>query len=202
MELVTTRIAGLIGLGAIAAALAGCGSTSAPVAGAAYGTTAPATPSASASVSATAVPDTAVRMAVLTVRKTKIGYVLANAQGYTLYWYAKDTKGSGRSACSGGCLSAWPALAGDPVAVSGLKLPGLLGTITRPDGMVQATYNGYPVYTYAGDMAPGDTIGNGVGGVWHAIMSKALTTAAKADKSVMSGSGAGKSGSGSSGSGW
>jgi predicted lipoprotein with Yx(FWY)xxD motif len=42
----------------------------------------------------------------------------------------------------------------------------LLGTIDRPDGSVQATYDGFPLYYFAGDAAPGDANGESVGGVW------------------------------------
>ena len=129
----------------------------------------------------------------LTIKTTKIGKVLADAKGDTLYWYAKDMKG-GPSTCTGSCLSAWPAVAGKPVAAMGVAFAGKLGSVTGSGGTVQATYNGYPLYTYAQDMAPGETSGNGVGGVWHVISGQYLT-------SSMS-SGTSSSGSGSSGSGY
>jgi hypothetical protein len=56
-----------------------------------------------------------------------------------------------------------------------VQLAGKLGTITRPGGVVQATYNGYPLYTYAQDMAPGQTTGNGVTGAWHVITGAVLS---------------------------
>ncbi|MBC8093129.1 MAG: hypothetical protein H7Y15_14560, partial [Pseudonocardia sp.] len=40
---------------------------------------------------------------------------------------------------------------------------------TRPDGGVQLTLGGWPVYRYAADPAPGATDGNGVGEKWFAI---------------------------------
>jgi predicted lipoprotein with Yx(FWY)xxD motif len=49
---------------------------------------------------------------------------------------------------------------------------GKLATITRSDGSTQATYNGHPLYTYAGDTAPGQNNGNGLnanGGIWHEV---------------------------------
>jgi predicted lipoprotein with Yx(FWY)xxD motif len=170
-------LAALLSLAALLAA--GCGTT-APIAGAAYGTTTPASspsrsPSPSASAAAAGRPMIAAR-AVLTVRKTKIGDVLATATGMTVYWYSHDVRGSGKSACGGGCLRAWPAVTGAPVAATGVTLSGKLGTITRPGGVVQATYNGYPLYTYAADMAPGQTLGNGLGGVWHVITGADLTS--------------------------
>jgi len=175
----------LAGIGLAAATVgltvAACGTT-APVAGAAYGTpsastaTMATTPTPAASRTASAAPMIPAKT-VLTINKTKIGDVLATASGRTVYWYGKDVKGSGKSACTGSCLTAWPAVTGAPVAASGVQLAGKLGMITRPGGVVQATYNGYPLYTYAADMAAGQVQGDGAGGVWHVISGKVLTAA-------------------------
>jgi predicted lipoprotein with Yx(FWY)xxD motif len=190
----------LAAFGALAVVLSACATNSSSSAGSAYGgstatsaATSAASPTGSSGSGAMASQP---KPAMLKIMKTKIGYVLANAQGYTLYWYSNDVKGSGKSTCTGQCLSAWPALTGKPAAVSGIKLNGVLGTIIRPGGIVQATYNGYPLYTYAGDNGPGDTAGNGVGGVWHVITGPVLTS------SVPSGAGGSSSSGGSSGSGW
>ena len=56
-----------------------------------------------------------------------------------------------------------------------MQLTGKLGAITRPGGVVQATYNGYPLYTYARDMAPGQATGNGAAGAWHVITGAVLS---------------------------
>jgi predicted lipoprotein with Yx(FWY)xxD motif len=151
---------------------AACGTTS-PVAGAAYGT-ASAAPMAAGSPSAAAAPKTPAKT-VLTEQKTKIGYVLATSAGQTVYWFSKDVKGSGKSACSGTCLAAWPVVAGTPSAAAGVRLAAKLGTITRPGGVVQATYNGYPLYTYAMDLTPGQTLGNDAAGMWHVITGPVLS---------------------------
>ena len=116
--------------------------------------------------------------------------MLANAEGFTLYWYARDQK-NGASACSAQCLAAWPALTGRPQAATGTTLAGKLGTLTRPGGVTQATYNGYPLYTYGGDKVPGETAGNGADGLWHVITGSVLST------SMSSGSGSYGSGYGS-----
>ncbi len=129
----------------------------------------------------------------LTIKKTAIGDVLADAKGDTLYWYAKDMKG-GPSTCTGSCLAAWPAVTGKPAAAMGVTFAGKLGSVANASGTVQATYNGYPLYRYAEDMAPGQTSGNGAGGVWHVITGQYLT-------SMSSGSGSGSGSMGSSGSG-
>lgn len=164
----TSRRAELAGLFPLTAFLvAACGSATSAIPGAAYGTS-PATASAVAAPMAPA-------KAALTVRKTKIGYVLSNATGRTVYWYGHDLKGSGKSSCTSACLNAWPAVTGTPETAPGVNLSGKLGSIIRPGGVVQATYNGYPLYTYAADAGPGDTAGNGVGGQWHVITGKVLS---------------------------
>ena len=140
--------------------LAGCRTSVVP--GSAYASAAPSASGASASASP----------AVLTVRKTPAGYVLANAAGHTIYWFARDHRGSPRSACTGRCLLVWLPVTGHPVAAKGLTLDAVLGTITRPDGVVQATYDGYPLYTFASDSAPGQAHGDGAAGAWHVIPEK------------------------------
>jgi predicted lipoprotein with Yx(FWY)xxD motif len=102
-----------------------------------------------------------------TVKMTTIGgtQVLTNSAGFTLYWFAPDT--SATSKCTGSCATVWPPVKGPSSAGSGVT--GTLGVITRPDGTMQATYNGHPLYTYAGDSAPGQNKGNGLnvnGGLW------------------------------------
>jgi predicted lipoprotein with Yx(FWY)xxD motif len=106
---------------------------------------------------------------MLRVVRTSAGTVLAGSHGYTLYYYAEDKPGSGKSVCTGSCARAWPALAGPVRAPAGVRLTGPLGTITRPSGFRQATLDGYPLYTYSGDKAPGQATGNGIGGAWHVI---------------------------------
>jgi|SRR5271166_6802644 len=94
--------------------------------------------------------------------------VLTNAGGFTLYWFAPDT--ATKSNCNGSCAQIWPPVKGPVTAGAGIT--GTLGTITRSDGTVQATYNGHPLYTYTADTAPGQASGNGInasGGVWHEV---------------------------------
>ena len=94
--------------------------------------------------------------------------VVTNAKGLTLYLFAPDTPAT--SKCTGSCTVYWPPVAGDPKAGPGMT--GKLGTITRPGGGVQATYNGHPLYTYVGDSGPGQANGNKVdlnGGLWFEV---------------------------------
>jgi predicted lipoprotein with Yx(FWY)xxD motif len=155
------------GLVAVALAVTACGSgsyTAGSLPGGAYGSPATSTPTAPASASGTAVLKTEI---------TRTGMVLASSRGLTLYYYAEDKPGSGKSVCTGGCAVAWPPLAAPVRAPAGMPLPGRLGVITRPGGVRQVTINGYPVYLYAGDKAPGQAEGNGLEGAWHVIKIKA-----------------------------
>jgi predicted lipoprotein with Yx(FWY)xxD motif len=97
---------------------------------------------------------------------TGLGAVLVDTAGKTLYHF--DHESNGKIACASGCTSTWPPyiVTGQPSAGSGVS--GTLGVITRPDGGKQLTYNGMPMYRYAGDQKAGDTNGDGIGGVWHA----------------------------------
>lgn len=105
--------------------------------------------------------------ATVSVAETDLGEVLVGPDGLTLYTFDNDTPGSGESACNEGCIAAWPALTVDGEPTAGEGVTGELGTITRADGDTQVTYNGAPLYYYVQDQAPGDTTGDGVGGVWH-----------------------------------
>ena len=94
--------------------------------------------------------------------------VLTNAKGFTLYSFAPDT--ATRSACYGTCAAYWPPVRGAVTAGPGVT--GRLGTITRSDGPVQATYDGHPLYTYVGDTAKGQANGNRLnlnGGLWYEV---------------------------------
>jgi predicted lipoprotein with Yx(FWY)xxD motif len=147
--------------------LAACGSNaSGSGAGGGYGA-APATPSASASASAPAAPGSNAAVTV-GISSSNLGTILVDGRGMTLYLFTKDTRGSGASTCEGPCLAAWPPLLGTPKAGSGAD-QARLGTITRSDGAVQVTYNGWPLYYWAQDSAPGDTNGQGVNGVWWVV---------------------------------
>jgi predicted lipoprotein with Yx(FWY)xxD motif len=122
------------------------------------------------------------------LKTAKIGgaTVLTSAKGFTLYSFAPDT--STTSKCNGACAQNWPPVKG-PATASGVK--GTFGTIKRSDGSVQATFDGHPLYTFAGDTAPGQAKGNGLnaaGGLWHEITTSGTAAPAPAGSSS-SGSG-------------
>jgi predicted lipoprotein with Yx(FWY)xxD motif len=97
-----------------------------------------------------------------------LGSFLVDDKGMTLYLFTKDTPNT--SVCYDKCATAWPPLltTGAPVGGDGVDA-SMLSTTTRTDGTVQVTYNGWPLYYYAKDKAPGDVVGQDVGGVWYVV---------------------------------
>lgn len=94
--------------------------------------------------------------------------ILTNAQGMSLYYRTSDMPPS--TVCSGGCAGAWPPLVatGSSAPTSATALPGKLTIVADANGN-QVEYNGHPLYTYSGDTGPGQTTGEGVGGIWHVV---------------------------------
>ena len=93
--------------------------------------------------------------------------VLTNTKGLTLYTLSGET--NGKFICTGACLKTWPPL----LVAAGTKPKGpvKLGTIKRPEGKIQVTFRGMPVYTFSGDSRKGEANGEGLRdvGVWHAV---------------------------------
>src|SRR5262249_1417179 len=114
---------------------------------------------------------TSAKGATVSVATTGLGKALVDSTGRTLYLFEKDS--GTRSSCSGACADAWP-----PLRVSGSSSTGggarasMIGTTKRNDGAAPVTYNGHPLYLYAGDQKPGDTNGQGLnafGAEWYAL---------------------------------
>ena len=99
---------------------------------------------------------------VMIVQKSAIGYVLAEANGQVVYTYSKDTKG-GTPTCTGSCATTWPAVTGTPKAGPADTFPGTFGVIKGAGGVEQITYNGMPLYRFAG-AKPLTVAGNGLDG--------------------------------------
>ena len=112
--------------------------------------------------------------ATVNLRKTKLGRVLVNSKGHTLYLFKKDK--SGESFCKASCTKFWPPLLkhGKLTAGSGVKA-SLLGTTRRGNGSLQVTYNKHPLYAYILDKKAGQTKGEGVlafGAKWYAVSAR------------------------------
>lgn len=148
----------LAGVSLVVLALAGC-------APAGTGTAPPAETTESASPPATDVP---VELA-LTTAESSLGTIVVNADGMSVYVFDKDTPNSGASTCEGDCLDNWPAVTVEENSLEAEGVTGTVDTITRSDGSLQVTLNGWPLYLYAGDMAAGDVTGQAVGGVWWVV---------------------------------
>jgi predicted lipoprotein with Yx(FWY)xxD motif len=106
------------------------------------------------------------------------GQILVDANGMTLYYFAKDTPGAGTSVCTLGCPGAWPPFDAVTVRVSPPLQASDFGTITRPDGTKQTSYRGWPLYRYASDAAAGDTKGHGINGFWYVMSPTGVVTLA------------------------
>ncbi len=167
--------------------LASCGSskssannatTAAPATTSAATTAAPATtaqpattaaaPDTTGETASTGASTTGTAAATVAVADTKLGKVLVDGKGRTLYVFTKDSAGT--SACTGGCATAWP-----PLMATGAVVPGAgldaedFATIMRSDGSKQVTFYGHPLYTFGGDKAAGDINGQKVAGSWFVV---------------------------------
>lgn len=105
---------------------------------------------------------------------TKLGRVLVNSKGHTLYLFKKDTHG--KSTCYRSCATFWPPLLkhGSATLGPGVK-ESLLGTTRRRNGKRQLTYNRHPLYTYKLDTRAGQTKGEGLkafGARWYAVSAR------------------------------
>jgi predicted lipoprotein with Yx(FWY)xxD motif len=155
MRVSVIRTKAIIGIGAAALALAACGGG--------YGSDEPST--AADGRDAAAAPE-ATADAPVGQGDTGLGTVLVDAEGLTLYGLTDDT--AGVSTCDGACADAWP-----PLTVDGPDLPAgldsdVFSVVERSDGTFQLKAGEGPLYRFAGDAGPGDTNGQGSGGVWFA----------------------------------
>jgi predicted lipoprotein with Yx(FWY)xxD motif len=149
--------------------------------------------------SASTVPQAATsKSQAVKVSKTKLGNILVDSTGRTVYLFKKDSGTT--SACTGACAAAWPPLmaTGKPSVGHGAKA-SLIGTTKRSDGSQQVTYKGHPVYLFQGDKKAGDTNGEGLtafGGGWFALSAAGKQVSPPAASSSGSSNSGGSSGSG------
>ncbi len=92
--------------------------------------------------------------------------MLVGSNNMTLYTFAKDPAGSGKSVCNGPCATNWP-----PLFVDGSPaVSGDYSVITRDDGKKQLAFKGMPLYFWSKDTKPGDKTGDGfLNGAWHIV---------------------------------
>ena len=160
-----------LGLGALVLvmALGGCAgspsTSSSTTAGPSAASSAPASPSSSGAPSDTP----SASAAEMKVASSSAGQIVVDNQGMSLYFFTKDVKDSGKSACVDACLAAWPVFTTTSDTPSADGVTGTVGTIDTPDGKKQVTLNGMPLYYYAQDKAPGDVNGQGVNNVWYLV---------------------------------
>ena len=123
-----------------------------------------------------------------------VGSVLTGPNGRTLYYFTTDTPTS--SSCTGTCAVVWPPL----VVPTGTRLglasgvSGTLGTVMRPDGSAQVTYDGRLLYYYQGDTGPGQDKGQGVGGTWFVVATSGSAAATGTTTTTSARGGGGGSG--------
>ncbi len=104
------------------------------------------------------------------LQSSSFGRILATPTQHALYYWQVEKDGGGAIRCTGGCAKLWPPLvvgsAGAvPRGVEGIK--GSFGTIRRPDGRLQVTYNGLALYTYVHE-GPNVVLCNNVEG-WFVV---------------------------------
>jgi predicted lipoprotein with Yx(FWY)xxD motif len=122
------------------------------------------------SVAALAPMSVAAQDATVTTSETDLGTFLVDKDGRTLYYFSNDTA-PGQSACTGDCLGNWPPLTvPEGTAPVGEGVSGVLGAVPMGDGNAWVTYDGRPLYYFAGDEAAGDTNGQGANDVWYVAL--------------------------------
>lgn len=115
----------------------------------------------------TVAPAPTTTVAVKTAKST-LGDILVDPSGRTLYAFTKDVNAT--SSCTDACAATWPPelVTGDIAVDNGLSAK-LFTAIDRADGTKQLRVGKWPLYTFAGDAAPGDTNGQGSGGFWFVV---------------------------------
>jgi predicted lipoprotein with Yx(FWY)xxD motif len=155
--------------GVLAAAILAGGGVALDVALAGAATPAGVVPTPSA---VAAPPSGAPAPAGIAVATLAPGTALVDTAGRALYLFEADTGTT--STCTGDCAQVWPPLISPSMVpgTTGAAQPSLVNTTTRPDGTRQVTYNGHPLYYFAGDTAPGDVKGQDIhnfGGGWYVV---------------------------------
>lgn len=119
------------------------------------------------SPSATATPSA--EPAALTTASSPLGDIITDEAGYTVYTFMMDTQDSGSSSCYDECATLWPSVSATSTSAAD-GITGEVGSITRTDGTAQLTVDGWPVYRFAKDTAPGQVNGQGVKDAWYVLL--------------------------------
>ena len=157
-----------------------------PIAMGALALTAACTPYGTSTAASTAAAPTSLPPGTIVApAATGLGTILVNGAGRTVYDFANDT--AGMSTCTGACSQTWSPVAAPDVPVTSLPgVPASVGSTQRSDGTQQLTVGGHPIYTFAGDTAPGQTNGQGItlnGGLWTVLSPKGAPVAAGSESS-------------------
>lgn len=126
-------------------------------------------PTATSSASASATSTSTSSGQTLTTSITELGEIIVGQDGKTVYFFTKDEKDSGKSACVDTCLENWPPVIADGEPTVSEDITATVGTIDIPNGQKQVTVDGMPVYYWHEDNNPGEVKGQGVGNVWYAV---------------------------------
>jgi len=97
--------------------------------------------------------------------KDKVGVVMTDSKGMTLYVFANDTTGVSNCA-AGKCLTNWPPYTAQSQTGT---FPANITVIKRSDGTLQYAWQGKPLYYFIKDKDAGDAYGDGVGGGWLVV---------------------------------
>jgi predicted lipoprotein with Yx(FWY)xxD motif len=119
---------------------------------------------------------TPVAYSVMTANNARYGTILVDGNGMTLYYSTHDVPGNGSSWCYDTCAANWPPLSVSQFLVALPLNAADFGTIARTDGVNQITYQGWPLYYFHTDTAPGDTNGYGLLGSWFVISPAGIVT--------------------------
>jgi predicted lipoprotein with Yx(FWY)xxD motif len=164
---------------AVSLLIAACGSSSSSNTTSSAASTSPAAATSSESSN----------VVVKTASDPTLGTILVDSQGMTLYHLSGEQ--NGKFICtSSACLGVWHPLTAPSSGTTGSEV-GSLGTVKRPEGTMQVTYKGTPLYTFTGDQQPGETKGQGIKdvGTWNAATTSSSGTAPSTSNSSESSSG-------------
>jgi predicted lipoprotein with Yx(FWY)xxD motif len=165
--------------GALAAVIAGCGSSKSSTSTTSATTATAATPAASTSerspygagTTGSSASSGGAQAVVVSTKHNKLGTILdAGSKHLTVYLFEAD-KGS-TSTCTAACEKVWPPVIASSATASASATQAKLGTTTRPDGSKQVSYNGHPLYYFEQDKDDGDAYGQGskaFGAGWYVL---------------------------------